>query len=104
MLCAFIIDIFILLLFVSNHHVSNMSRMNRSRGSSLSFSVSNCGRKKTQFFFIRLEKIWKTKIEKKRESEKTHQSFANNNNNSLDLGIEWVWGIYNKRLHDNEYG
>ena len=60
--------------------------------------------KKTQFFFIRLEKIWKTKIEKKRESEKTHQSFANNNNNSLDLGIEWVWGIYNKRLHDNEYG
>lgn len=60
--------------------------------------------KKHSFFFIRLEKIWKTKIEKKRESEKTHQSFANNNNNSLDLGIEWVWGIYNKRLHDNEYG
>ena len=33
------------------------------------------------------------KIEKKRESEKTHQSFANNNN-SLDLGIGWVGGGY----------
>jgi hypothetical protein len=30
--------------------------------------------KKTQFFFIRLEKIWKTKIEKKRESEKKDTS------------------------------
>ena len=43
--------------------------------------------------FYQTRKNLKIKIEKKRESEKTHQSFANNNN-SLDLGIGWVGGGY----------
>lgn len=69
---AFIIDIFILLLFVSNH-VSNMSRMNRSRGSSLSFSVSNCGRKKNTVFFYQTRKNLENKNRKEtREWEERH--------------------------------